>query len=108
MMFSFVTSEPTPTGKPITDTSPTSHPAAVSPQPKSDSHPTLPIPPDWLTCKISLSNTPSIKLFESLGFTRHKFSQVWQEVEMRYTNNNPALLKQCQESISQILFWAEE
>ena len=44
----------------------------------------LPIPLNWLTCKISLTNEPSIRLFEGLGFEKVKVSEVWQEVEMRY------------------------
>ncbi|CDW98175.1 hypothetical protein [Sporisorium scitamineum] len=31
---------------------------------------------EWLICKISLKNTPSINLFESLGFTRQSFETV--------------------------------
>ncbi|SPO34995.1 related to N-acetyltransferase [Pseudozyma flocculosa] len=43
----------------------------------------LPIPPNWLTCKISLDNHASIALFERLGFVKVKTSEVWNEVEMR-------------------------
>lgn len=52
----------------------------------------LPIPPAWLTCKISLSNDASIALFESLGFSKHKVSEVWQEVEMRFSATGPSTL----------------
>lgn len=45
----------------------------------------LPIPSSWLTCKIALTNDASIALFESLGFTKQKVSEVWQEVEMRFS-----------------------
>uniref|UniRef100_V5F2S9 Uncharacterized protein n=1 Tax=Kalmanozyma brasiliensis (strain GHG001) TaxID=1365824 RepID=V5F2S9_KALBG len=71
-------------------------------------HCSLPIPSDWLTCKISLSNAPSIKLFESLGFTRQKVSEVWQEVEMRFTDRDPARFDQYRKSIERVLFWPDD
>lgn len=105
MMFSFVTTHPTPIGKAASDTPSDTAPV---PQPTNGPHCTLPIPADWLTCKISLKNTPSIHLFESLGFIRQSVSEVWQEVEMRYNKPNPSLQKQSDESIRQVLFWPEE
>ncbi|KAI0314546.1 acyl-CoA N-acyltransferase [Amylostereum chailletii] len=44
----------------------------------------LPIPPSVLVARISQTNTPSIKLFEKLGFQVVKVVEVFGEVEMRY------------------------
>ncbi|KAF8174400.1 N-acetyltransferase 9-like protein [Pholiota molesta] len=44
----------------------------------------LQIPPTSLVTKISDTNTPSIQLFEKLGFAVTKRVEVFQEVEMRY------------------------
>lgn len=103
MMMAFVTATPTPRVTPsgVTD-------AAPAPAHTDTPHCSLPIPPHWLTCKISLKNEPSIKLFESLGFTRQKVSEVWQEVEMRYTDKDPARLDRLQSSISRVLFWPDD
>lgn len=112
MMFSFVTSQPTPKARSLTelsharsvDVSSVDSAAASS---VNKQHCTLPIPSDWLTCKISLSNNASIKLFESLGFARHTISEVWQEVEMRFSSTDAALRQQCDKAIRQILFWQD-
>ncbi|CBQ67529.1 related to N-acetyltransferase [Sporisorium reilianum SRZ2] len=101
MMFAFVTAQPTPTGNATSN-------ASLAARPTDAPHCTLPIPPEWLTCKISLTNTPSINLFESLGFTRQSVSEVWQEVEMRYANTDSAPQKQWHESIAHVLFWPED
>lgn len=47
----------------------------------------LPIPPASLLCRISRTNTPSIRLFERLGFIVVREVTVWDEVEMRYGVN---------------------
>ncbi|KAG9219936.1 hypothetical protein CCMSSC00406_0010334 [Pleurotus cornucopiae] len=44
----------------------------------------LPVPPRSLVTRISESNTPSIKLFQKLGFVITKRVEVFREVEMRY------------------------
>ncbi|EST09764.2 GNAT domain protein [Kalmanozyma brasiliensis GHG001] len=103
MMFAFVTSDPTPVAAPLDNFSTASVPASTD-----TAHCSLPIPSDWLTCKISLSNAPSIKLFESLGFTRQKVSEVWQEVEMRFTDRDPARFDQYRKSIERVLFWPDD
>ncbi|SNX81443.1 related to N-acetyltransferase [Melanopsichium pennsylvanicum] len=103
MMFAFVTASQTPIPVDATQR-PTIHPT----QSETGPHCSLPIPPSWLTCKISLKNGPSIKLFESLGFTKHKITEVWQEVEMRLTNHEPAYLGQLGQSIRQVLFFPDE
>ncbi|SPO20693.1 related to N-acetyltransferase [Ustilago trichophora] len=107
MMFSFVTTTPTPAS---TAPSAASETKEIESQTRPDPtlHCTLPIPPKWLTCKISLTNNPSIQLFESLGFTRQKVSEVWQEVEMRFTDTNSHGLGQSSESIREVLFWPDE
>ncbi|CDU23739.1 related to N-acetyltransferase [Sporisorium scitamineum] len=105
MMFSFVTAHPTPTGQ---ASSAASSVESAAPITTIGPHCSLPIPLEWLICKISLKNTPSINLFESLGFTRQSVSEVWQEVEMRYANKDATLRKQFQESITQVLFWPDE
>ncbi|ETS63394.1 hypothetical protein PaG_01675 [Moesziomyces aphidis] len=105
MMFEYVTAAPTPTAE-----------SGKMPQvDKPSSHCSLPIPPEWLTCKISLTNQASIRLFESLGFPRQSVSEVWQEVEMRLTDNSRALPRQdggtsstSSSSILQVLFWQDE
>ncbi|SPO19777.1 related to N-acetyltransferase [Ustilago trichophora] len=107
MMFSFVTTIPTPAATAPSTASDTN--AVGSPTtPDATSHCTLPVPPSWLTCKISLTNDPSIQLFESLGFTRQKVSEVWQEVEMRFTDTSQHRLGQFGESIRRVLFWPDE
>ncbi|KAF9554047.1 hypothetical protein CPC08DRAFT_767056 [Agrocybe pediades] len=45
----------------------------------------LGIPPQSLITRISESNTPSIRLFEKLGFTITKRVEVFQEIEMRFS-----------------------
>lgn len=105
MMFEYVTAAPTPSAE-----------SEKMPQAdKSSSHCSLPIPPEWLTCKISLTNQASIQLFESLGFTRQSVSEVWQEVEMRLTDTSRALPRQdgstlaaSNTSILQVLCWHEQ
>lgn len=47
--------------------------------------PQLPIPRSSLVCRISESNTPSIKLFERLGMKIVKRVEVFKEVEMRWS-----------------------
>lgn len=44
----------------------------------------LGVPPSVLTARIGLANTPSIRLFERLGFVQSKVVEVFQEVEMKY------------------------
>lgn len=44
----------------------------------------LKIPPIYLVTRISDNNTPSIRLFEKLGFMVTKRVEVFREVEMRY------------------------
>jgi hypothetical protein len=44
----------------------------------------LPIKPQNLIARIGRANTPSIRLFESLGFGVAKVVEVWAEVEMRW------------------------
>ena len=44
----------------------------------------LPIPPSHLIARISFANTPSIRLFQSLGFAIVKIVEVWGEVEIRF------------------------
>ncbi|KAJ8515917.1 hypothetical protein ONZ45_g6715 [Pleurotus djamor] len=46
--------------------------------------PPLPVPASSLVTRISEFNTPSIKLFEKLGFAVTKHVAVFQEVEMHY------------------------
>ena len=111
MMFSFVTTQPTPVANDPSGASESSEVASkVEQATGSDgkSHCSLPIPSAWLTCKISLTNDPSIQLFESLGFTRHKVSEIWQEVEMRFQDDAPHRLSQFGESIRRVLFWPDE
>lgn len=103
MMFAFITSSPTPVAA-----SPDNVNAAAIPPSTDATHCSLPIASDWLTCKISLNNAPSIKLFESLGFTRQKVSEVWQEVEMRFTDKDPARFDQHQRSIHWVAFWPDD
>ncbi|KAL1744007.1 GNAT domain-containing protein [Schizophyllum fasciatum] len=45
----------------------------------------LPVAVASLLCRISNTNTPSIRLFERLGFVIVREVAVWQEVEMRYS-----------------------
>lgn len=54
------------------------------PHPHSFADSPLQIPPTSLVTKISDTNTPSIRLFEKLGFEVAKRVEVFQEVEMRY------------------------
>ncbi|KAJ8689575.1 hypothetical protein PTI98_012466 [Pleurotus ostreatus] len=63
-------------------------PPPSEPEPQDTSHrlseSPLPIPPRSLVTRISESNTPSIKLFQKLGFVITKRVEVFREVEMRY------------------------
>ncbi|PWZ02937.1 hypothetical protein BCV70DRAFT_234704 [Testicularia cyperi] len=72
MLMNYVTSSPTPIF------------SSTQAKPASSPPTKLPIPASWLTCKISLTNEPSIGLFRSLGFEKARVSEVWQEVEMRF------------------------
>ena len=45
----------------------------------------LPVPRDRLVARIGEGNTPSIRLFEKLGFSVTKRVAVFEEVELRYT-----------------------
>ena len=56
---------------------------AIHHQQNFDNSP-LRIPPSCLVTRISDTNTPSIRLFEKLGFTVTKRVEVFREVEMRY------------------------
>ncbi|KAI5900397.1 uncharacterized protein SCHCODRAFT_014064 [Schizophyllum commune H4-8] len=64
--------------------------ASVAP-PAAEYKSPLPIPPTSLLCRISSTNTPSIRLFERLGFVVVREVAVWKEVEMRYGAVIPAL-----------------
>ncbi|KAJ7073871.1 GNAT domain-containing protein [Mycena amicta] len=57
----------------------------------SDDPSPLPIPPSALLVRISESNTPSIRLFESLGFQVTKRVEVFGEVEMRWGSTGDAM-----------------
>jgi hypothetical protein len=50
---------------------------------------TLSISPHNLMAKIGSANTPSIRLFESLGFKVVKHVTVWDEVELRWQPEDP-------------------
>lgn len=105
-MLAFVTAQPTPVAAASSGDgqSKTKEPARTN----DPTHCTLPIPLDWLTCKISLSNAPSIQLFESLGFTRQSVSEIWKEVEMRFTSTDSKLRDQFTNSIHSVLYWSDE
>ncbi|KAL1676099.1 GNAT domain-containing protein [Schizophyllum commune] len=62
----------------------TSPDAANEAAPTSEYKSPFPIPPSSLLCRISSTNTPSIRLFERLGFVVVREVVVWKEVEMRY------------------------
>lgn len=51
----------------------------------------LPVPRSSLVVRISESNIPSIKLFERVGFRVVKRVEVFNEVEMRWANDNQEL-----------------
>ncbi|SPC65145.1 related to N-acetyltransferase [Ustilago sp. UG-2017b] len=106
MMFAFVTTRPTPVAQASSDTGQSN--AAELAKSNDAIHCTLPIPLDWLTCKISLSNTPSIQLFESLGFTRQSVSEIWKEVELRFTSIDSKLHDQIANSIQNVLYLSDE
>ncbi|PCH33013.1 acyl-CoA N-acyltransferase [Wolfiporia cocos MD-104 SS10] len=55
----------------------------------------LPVPKDKLVVRIGEKNTPSVRLFEKLGFELTKRVEIFEEVEMRYRGQ------------SQNLFWRE-
>jgi len=50
---------------------------------------TIGVKPHDLMAKIGSANTPSIRLFESLGFSIVKVVEVWDEVELRWRPNEP-------------------
>ena len=50
---------------------------------------TIGVKPHNLMAKIGSANTPSIRLFESLGFSIVKVVEVWNEVELRWHPNEP-------------------
>lgn len=105
MMFAFVTTSPTPIDNAVSSST---EPGAQPPAQGTDAiHCSLPIPLDWLTCKISLQNRASIQLFESLGFTRQKVSEIFQEAEMRLTDTSKSQDKQGS-SIHRALYWPDE
>ncbi|KAJ7193834.1 GNAT domain-containing protein, partial [Mycena pura] len=58
-------------------------PSSLASLPDRDSP--LPIPPAFLLARISESNAPSIRLFETLGFHITKRVEVFGEVEMRWS-----------------------
>ena len=105
MMFAFVTTSPTPIASAVPSS--TESDAQPPAQEIDASHGSLPLPPDWLTCKISLQNHASIKLFESLGFTRQKVSDIFQEAEMRLTDTSKSQDKEGS-SIHRALYWPDE
>lgn len=47
------------------------------------------VKPHNLLAKIGTANTPSIRLFESLGFSTVKVVEVFQESELRWRPNDP-------------------
>ena len=47
------------------------------------------VKPHNLLAKIGTANTPSIRLFESLGFSIVKVIEVFQESELRWRPNDP-------------------
>ena len=47
------------------------------------------VKPHNLIAKIGSANTPSIRLFESLGFSIVKVVEVFEEVELRWRPNQP-------------------
>jgi len=50
---------------------------------------TIGVKPHNLMAKIGSANTPSIRLFESLGFSIVKVVEVWDEVELLWRPNEP-------------------
>ena len=62
----------------------TSPDAANEGSPASEYKSPLPILPSSLLCRISSTNTPSIRLFERLRFVVVREVAVWKEVELRY------------------------
>lgn len=48
----------------------------------------FPLPPTSFLAKIGLDNSGSRALFERLGFEEKKVSEVWKEVEVRWTGRN--------------------
>jgi hypothetical protein len=50
---------------------------------------TVGVKPHNLLAKIGSANTPSIRLFESLGFSTVKVIEVFQESELRWRPNEP-------------------
>lgn len=66
----------------------------------------LRISPSCLLTRISDTNTPSIRLFEKLGFTITKRVEVFREVEMRY--RRPLLLGQLTSGIEMIRNWHDD
>lgn len=62
-------------------TSPTPHPTAT-PRASSPVCTALPIPKEHLFVRVSMYNTPSMALFEKLGFVRVKENAVFEEVEL--------------------------
>ena len=50
---------------------------------------TIGVKPHKLLAKIGTANTPSIRLFESLGFSIVKVIEVFQESELRWRPNDP-------------------
>lgn len=50
---------------------------------------TLNLDPHNLIAKIGSTNTPSIRLFEKLGFSIVKRVEVWDEVELRWQPDEP-------------------
>ncbi|KAF8066989.1 GNAT domain-containing protein [Lyophyllum atratum] len=53
-------------------------------------NPGLGIPPRALTARIGAANTPSIRLFETLGFRITRRVEVFEEVEMRWGASAPS------------------
>jgi len=52
--------------------------------------PALPVPAEKFVVRIGDANTPSIKLFEKLGFVTTKHVAVFEEIEMRLGNADEA------------------
>ena len=65
-------------------------PADLFPPSLSYAIQTLGLDPHNLVAKIGSANTPSIRLFEKLGFSIVKRVEVWDEVELRWRPDDPS------------------
>ncbi|PWN50960.1 hypothetical protein IE53DRAFT_386721 [Violaceomyces palustris] len=101
VLIQYVTDDPTPSPSVQPDSACSEDEEVPSP-PIGRRQALLPIPSDWLTCKISLANKASINLFTSLGFEKSKVSEVWKEVEMRRRAGG------VQRDIKAVLYWKSQ